>query len=210
MITDIERFESLGDNCEFGFFLRDKGIEKSSLFRWTLTHDINNLEYIFSKNFEDLYLFENLEPAWQNMVLDKKYGLSFHTEMYSVNNEGIWEWKFDAEENLKIYSKEKEKIKYFLEELRRSIMDDKKIFILKSNDNNGYQGALALSTYLEKNGRAKVLYVRSSENPDYSITKINNHLYLANIDRFAPYNRANDYSNEGWTSILKNAINEIN
>lgn len=26
-------FESMGDNCEFGFYLRSKGIESGSLFR---------------------------------------------------------------------------------------------------------------------------------------------------------------------------------
>lgn len=36
MINNLQRFESLGDNCEFAFFLRESGYDEGSLFRWTL------------------------------------------------------------------------------------------------------------------------------------------------------------------------------
>lgn len=35
-MNKLQRFESLGDNCEFAFFLRESGYDEGSLFRWTL------------------------------------------------------------------------------------------------------------------------------------------------------------------------------
>ena len=40
MMNNLQRFESLGDNCEFAFFLRESGYDEGSLFRWTLIKTI--------------------------------------------------------------------------------------------------------------------------------------------------------------------------
>lgn len=43
MMNKLQRFESLGDNCEFAFFLRESGYDEGSLFRWTLIKNYHAL-----------------------------------------------------------------------------------------------------------------------------------------------------------------------
>ena len=42
-MNKLQRFESLGDNCEFAFFLRASGYDEGSLFRWTLIKNYHAL-----------------------------------------------------------------------------------------------------------------------------------------------------------------------
>ncbi len=59
---NINRFESLGDNCELGFVLTRHKIGHSSLLRWSLT-TLPVLCAVLRDDFSDLYKFSNLEPA---------------------------------------------------------------------------------------------------------------------------------------------------
>ena len=89
-ISDTVNFESLGDNCEFAFYLRRLGIESGSLFRWALIKDYSSLLALLKNNFRGLYEHDNLAPSWQDMVIDQSCQICFHTELYSHKEDGIW------------------------------------------------------------------------------------------------------------------------
>jgi hypothetical protein len=38
------------------------------------------------------------------------------------------------------------------------------------------------------------------------IKKVTDNFFIAVIDRFADYSRANEYSREGWQAIINNAV----
>jgi len=80
-IDVLGRFESLGDNCEFGFVQRQLGLESGGLFRWSVT-SATSLITLLETRFEDLYRFENLVPTnSKNMIRDTATDIGFHTEM---------------------------------------------------------------------------------------------------------------------------------
>lgn len=58
MINNLQRFESLGDNCEFAFFLRESGYDEGSLFRWTLIKNYHALLKLIESDFADLYVMK--------------------------------------------------------------------------------------------------------------------------------------------------------
>jgi len=110
MLNHIDRFENLGDNCEFAFYLRSSGVDEGSLFRWTLVKNYWSLLNLIQADFQDLFEFENLRPSWQDMVLDSKYDMCFHTKMYSENINGKWSWNQGEEELNNIFLEEKTKL----------------------------------------------------------------------------------------------------
>ncbi len=208
MMNKLQRFESLGDNCEFAFFLRESGYDEGSLFRWTLIKNYHALLALIESDFSDFYIYENLIPSWQDMVLDQKHDLCFHTEMYSDNISNCWSWRYSEQENNLIYKKEMDKIKYLVDKFRKSLADENKIFVVKSNGNNLDDIVLALSKEFKKHGDSKILYVKSDADSSNvgEITKVTDNLFTAVIDRFADYSRANEYSREGWQAIINNAV----
>ena len=208
MMNKLQRFESLGDNCEFAFFLRESGYDEGSLFRWTLIKNYHALLKLIESDFADFYIYENLTPSWQDMVLDQKHDLCFHTEMYSDNISNCWSWRYSEQENNIIYKKEMDKIKYLVDKFRKGLADENKIFVVKSNGNNLDDIVLALSKEFKKHGDSKILYVKSDADSSNvgEITKVTDNLFTAVIDRFADYSRANEYSREGWQAIINNAV----
>lgn len=141
-------------------------------------------------------------------MLDQKHDLCFHTGMYSDNINDCWSWRYSEQENNLIYKKEMDKIKYLTDKFRKSLADENKIFVVKSNGNNLDDIALALSKEFKKHGNSKILYVKSDADSSKvgEITKVTDNFFTAVIDRFADYSRANEYSREGWQAIINNAV----
>lgn len=208
MMNKLQRFESLGDNCEFAFFLRESGYDEGSLFRWTLIKNYHALLKLIESDFAGLYVYENLTPSWQDMVLDQQYDICFHTEMYSDNKNDSWVWRYSAQENDLIYKKEVKKINYLISKFKKSLVDDNKIFVVKSNGNNLDDIVSALAKEFKKHGNSKILYVKSNVETSApgEIKKVTDNLFIGAIDRFADYSRANEYSREGWQAIIDNAV----
>ena len=208
MMNKLQRFESLGDNCEFAFFLRESGYDEGSLFRWTLIKNYHALLKLIESDFAGLYVYENLTPSWQDMVLDQQYDICFHTEMYSDNKNDSWVWRYSAQENDLIYKKEVEKINYLISKFKKSLVDDNKIFVVKSNGNNLDDIVFALAKEFKKHGNSKILYVKSNVESAAvgEIKKVTDNLFIGAIDSFADYSRANEYSREGWQAVIDNAV----
>lgn len=142
------------------------------------------------------------------MVLDQQYDICFHTEMYSDNINDFWSWRYSEQENNLIYKKEMDKIKYLTDKFRKSLADENKIFVVKSNGNNLDDIVFALAKEFKKHGNSKILYVKSNveSSAPGEIKKVTDNLFIGAIDSFADYSRANEYSREGWQAIIDNAV----
>ena len=204
----LQRFESIGDNCEFSFFLRKLGNDNGSLFRWALIKDFHSLLNLIKSNFVHLYSLENLIPSWQDMVLDQRYDICFHTEMYSDLNNEEWKWRYSYSQNKVIYENEKNKIDYLIKKFKKSIQNEKKIFVIKKNDNTIDDIVIELSSELKKRGDSNLLYIKSNLTniPYGEVVKKHDNLYLGSIDQFAEYSQANCYSESIWKKIIKNTL----
>lgn len=210
MISHIDRFENLGDNCEFAFYLRSSGVDEGSLFRWTLVKNYWSLLNLLQSDFQGLFELENLKPSWHDMVLDTKYDMCFHTKMYSENQDGKWSWNQDAKSLKDIYLKEKNKISYLVSKFKTSLANKDRIFVIKNNENNLDNLTIDLAKEISKHGDAKILYIKSDEfeycNNKEKIEKIMNNLYVTYIDKFAEYNKADNLSKYGWDNVVRNAL----
>ncbi|MDH1087885.1 hypothetical protein [Pantoea brenneri] len=210
MISHIDRFENLGDNCEFAFYLRSSGVDEGSLFRWTLVKNYWSLLNLLQSDFQGLFELENLKPSWHDMVLDTKYDMCFHTKMYSENQDGKWSWNQDAKSLKDIYLKEKNKISYLVSKFKTSLANKDRIFVIKNNANNLDNLTIDLAKEISKHGDAKILYIKSDEfeycNNKEKIEKIMNNLYVTYIDKFAEYNKADNLSKYGWDNVVRNAL----
>lgn len=95
-------------------------------------------------------------------MLDQQYDICFHTEMYSDNKNDSWVWRYSEQGNDLIYKKEVEKINYLISKFKKSLVDENKIFVVKSNGNNLDDIVFALAKEFKKHGNSKILYVKSN------------------------------------------------
>ncbi|CAI0842273.1 MULTISPECIES: hypothetical protein [Serratia] len=200
-------FENMGDNCEFGFYLRSKGIENGSLFRWSLIKDHQDVLKLLSTDFDGFYQLHNLQPTWSNMLVDNANGVIFHTELYSQQIDGKWFFEDNDEKIKEKYLIEKEKIDYLVRKFKASLKEGNKVFVIKKNNNQLDISVIReLARVLNRYGRARILIVFQSDDIDKHgiIEHDSDTLLISYIDRFADYSQADNISVEGWDKIIKN------
>jgi hypothetical protein len=207
----IERFESVGDNCEFGFVQRAFGSESGGLFKWAFIPDYADLVKTIEGDFSQFYRFENLVPTWSNMVEDKGCKLCFHTEIFSSRETESSPWVFNGthEEQFDIYCREIEKMRYLVGKFKEGIASGNRIYVAKKNGNSPMQHIRRLQDALDQYGRSTILLITESQpymQPG-TVTQVGDRLCVGYIDRFADYGQADNISLKIWTSILERANN---
>lgn len=111
--VDTSKFESLGDNCELGTIKRRMNDEGGGLLRWA-TSPPDVLIPALQARFAGLYEYDDIVPAWDDIVQDTKFGFTFHSRMKSKIVGGQREWVETDENRRKIYEDEKIKLTIWL------------------------------------------------------------------------------------------------
>jgi hypothetical protein len=203
---DVARqFESLGDNCELGMLQRAWGVEYSNLFRWAFSESVPELLTLLRNRCAGLYDFENLEPyGGGEMVLDRAYGIAFHSDMRSAYKRGAWTFLADEDSRLDLYSNEYQKMTHLIVSTRRKLAEGRKIFVYKRNDGVTEAEALELHGALQPYGPVELLVVNLASGADLPGTarQLRPGLFLGFLDRFAAYSNAGDASVEAWFKLL--------
>ncbi|KXV76829.1 hypothetical protein AD954_10195 [Acetobacter cerevisiae] len=196
-----ERFENIGDNCEFGFVKRAHGDESGGLLRWARASPEALIEAL-RHSFAGLYAFENLSAFWDNMVRDSRYGFCFHTGMLSQDRL----WCDSEEQRWKIYKSEKEKIDYLVEKFLQRLSDPSVFCVYKCNENVQHEVAEELAQAIAQHGPARLLVVRHTEDPNLIGHVRPESSYLAGyLDHFAPYGHSDQFS-PVWNAVLSEAL----
>jgi hypothetical protein len=203
----LQRFESLGDNCEFGFVQRANGYEDGGLLRWSIS-PLDKLILCFDTDFDDLYLFDNLLPSAPDMVRDIATGLMFHTRMHSVDGQFV----LGEAARREIYAGEKRKMDHLLDKFRRRIREPGTICVYKRNSGVSDSDAKRLQQSLNKQGSSVLLLVRSSDDPARwsTIEQSSLGFLVGLIDGFAPYFAANQVSIRIWNLLLQKTHDYVN
>lgn len=206
----FERFESLGNNCEIGLFLKESRNNTSSFFRYTFIHDYALIDKMIQNNFKDVFLLENLTQLNGGMVIDKKYNLSFHSKMNITKQNEIKIINKNNDELLITHQKELEKARYLANKFMNNLKKSNKIYITKTNDNNSLSEIMQLHNTMLSVGNCTMLNVQHTKNNDKvsTIEKLNEKFYIGYISSFAPYNNAHGFNFKEWYNLLKNA-NEL-
>lgn len=123
-IKIAEQFESLGDNCEFGFVQRLLGAEPLGLLRFTAITPVDLLDFLHSK-FSDFGNHGSLEIIRTNtevMLQDTKNRFSFHT---FVKSEGLDESRFLFQQH--------KRLDFLKREILHDLSTGSKIFVCKNS-----------------------------------------------------------------------------
>ena len=200
----VTRFQSLGDNCEFGIAQRRFGAEPLSLLRFSATH-LTQLLRGLDTEFEGLTLPENLacvfgrepEGTREYIIEQTTYDLRYHT----FEHEG----QVAADAVLpRAHQRLRFQLRLFLQDLRAA----EKIFVLKRNIALTLEEVMpvwaALRSYAAQNTLLYVVVADAAHLPGTVEWKAPG-LLCGHIDRLAPYEDAQGVSEDCWLAICRNA-----
>lgn len=205
----LSQFESIGDNCEFGLLQQSHGIHDGGLFKWAQVWNVESLIDVIENNFRDAFVFENAVPAWDDMIVDAKYRVLYHSKLRSEVVDGIRSWteRSLAQRRL-LYAVEYEKRLHLVTKFREIAAEGSKIFVFKAN--YGVTGAQAdrLADALGKLGPTRLLVVEQANGSKNAgdVEVISPNLLKGYIERFAPYENAHDFVSWSWERLCKKAL----
>lgn len=202
------RFESLGDNCEFGLVQRQAGAEPLGLLRFASPYvpietRLPTVVKAIDRGFRGLgeldtvhlKLAENREPR-EFLVHETAYQLLHHTYMH--------EGEIDPEE---LRRKQAQRLGFLRNKLMADLAEGEKIWVWKSNLSLSYNEVRPLLDLLRRFGPNKLLWVTTAdaEHAPGTAERMERDLVRGYVDRFAPYDRATDISFESWYSVCRAA-----
>jgi len=201
--------ESLGDNCELGFYLRSKNQNTSSLLQWavcTIESLINHIEKL-----ESVCLFEldNLRPHSRGMVKDLGTGFCFYTAMRSTQTPDGLKFESDLSTRKELYWKEKGKHDHLFELFKLTLLDtENKLFVVKANTDISEDNITRLHSAIALRKKAEnfvLLVVFGDKNHILTgpVKWINDTLCYGYISQFAPYNKVLKINLTGWDLIFR-------
>lgn len=217
---DAHRFESLGANCEFGFFLQDHGNHETSLFKWAEVIGIDGLTRLLRNDFEAMFAYENVVPFNASMVFDRSYWIAWHSKMQAEAADPTKplsrmnaRFSTPEPERRKLWNDQNAKLQHFVGKLRQGLRTGERIFVYKPRlqDAVTEEEIVTLGRTLRSFGSNTLLVVTLAERPDDvgTVRRIEAGLLRGFIDRFAPGDRANDYSGEVWLRLCRAALEDV-
>jgi hypothetical protein len=206
-VAIISRFESIGDNCEFGFVQRKLGLEVGQLLRWAFI-PTESLLAALRNEFNALYEFEKLIPAAHDMVWDQTYHISFHSHMRSEVLDGKLQFKLSEEEREKIHKEEIRKIMYLRHKFYNNMRAGGQFYVIKKNAGLSMEICSEIYKIIASVGENRLLAVVTAETPEQigTVAPHADGFTIGYIDRLAPYNQADDVSLETWIKLCRAAL----
>lgn len=197
----VTRFESVGENCEFGLMQRRCSAEPLSLLRFANTL-LPSLLRGLQTGFDDLGELDDLDFRLEGktkpeyIIQEKSYGLVYHTFRYKGE---IDEDKFLASESARL--------KFLVRKFMEDLQGGEKIFVCKRNTPLREEEILPVLAALNAHGPNTLLWVvpADSKHPPGTAEQVMPGLIKGYIDRFAPNENAHDLSLEVWLEICANA-----
>ncbi len=195
----LAKFESLGDNCEFGIAQRFAGHEPLGLLRLAFTPMpclLDGLDSRFSGLDDPDDLQIDRDPNDEIMMVSRRYHLRYHTNIFGRHDEA------DA-----IRLAQQRHAQF----LRRRLLEDldlgHKTMVRKAEAHQTLADAQRLLAALRAHGPNTLLWVSVADetHPPGSVQVTEPHLLHGRISRFAPYDRVPDLCLTDWKEICEGA-----
>jgi hypothetical protein len=205
-----DRFESLGDNCEFGFVCRKLGVEEGSLFRWASMKPPALLALLFN-DFRHIYDFERLAPLRANMVHEGIYGIGWQSKIRSSMQQGVWSFAEREALRRSIHAEEERKIRYLVEKFRERIAHGGVIYVIKENAGTAAPVIDAIHHQLSQLAAGApfwLLHVMADETGAKAgqVEDLGHGRLRGHVRRFAPYDKADDLELDDWKRVIEGAL----
>jgi hypothetical protein len=196
----MKRFESLGENCEFGLVQRRCGAEPLGLLRFS-SAPLSKLLAALEARFEGMGTRDNIHVELASnereyMIQDRAFGFYYHAWV----NAGVM-----APE--KIQTREAARVPFLVRKLCEDLTEGSKIFVFHAMDDMSTASALKLAAAIRRYGPGTLLWVRLSDtaHPPGSTERIADGLIAGYVDRFAPGSNAYDLSLDCWVEVCRSA-----
>ena len=200
----VMRFESVGDNCEFGLVQRRIGSERLSLLRYAGVGDIDALAAAIENGFEAMDQpgaigLTSHGNEWVATVHGAR--LVFHTgrSVESISYE-------------RIIQEETRKLTFMAQKFVDDCEAATKTFVYRVHRDErggplGVRGMDRLYDAIAKHGPARLLWVNvaDDDHPDGTVEHVRDRLYRAFIGHLAPAWNAFDFRPDMWLRLLRNA-----
>jgi hypothetical protein len=194
------RFESLGENCEFGLVQRRCGVDPLGLLRFA-SAPFPALLAALRARFEGIGDWDQIEVrisenGREYLVFDKRYGFLYHP------------WVLVGEGSAETIRRREARQ---LPLLRRKLIEDLeqagKIFVYHGMAPLSETQARELSVAMQAYGPATLLWVElyDEAHPAGTVESAGEGLLKGYIDRFAPGENAHDLSLAGWIALCRRA-----
>ncbi len=197
-VDDLMRMcESLGEDCEYGFWQRDRGYEPSSLFRWTVAPVGGVLEFLQDNGKQGLFQPQNLSACVPGMVRDAAYGFGFPSDLAgpdgALPDRGSDTWCAG-------YEQEKARIDYLQQKFFGQMQRNPCVYILKSAGLQVQQAGELFEQLRSRHKDHKLLWVDRGQ--DTGVSALGDGVYYAQLPEFAADGGARAYHPSGWTRIM--------
>lgn len=191
----VTRFESLGDNCEFGLLQRRFGVEPMGLFRFSAVEPLRMVELL------DQDLIPLGEPAHTQITEESGEYVVYDDRGYFRMHSFVLKGQMDEARYLKQQSARMTLLK------RKLLLDlraGSKIFVCKDTNfpiSNAVLGLLWAS--LNRYGPNMLLGMRlaDAEHPSGSVIELVPGIWVGHVDRM--FGNGTEIDVEGWTRVLR-------
>jgi hypothetical protein len=197
------RFQSLGDNCEFGLTQRAAGAEPLGLLRFAGIRSAMVIQGLVT-GFETLTdpdrlsIYRDPGAPWgaELIIRHDVYVLQQHTFKYEGQDDPA-----------AVLNAAAIKLDYERRSLFEDLEDADKVFVVKRNEGMGLPDVLPLWSVLRAHGPNTLLWVTQAgpERLPGSVEWRGPGLLCGYIDRLAPYDDAFNISDDCWLAICRNA-----
>jgi Sulfotransferase family len=196
----VLRFESIGENCEFGLVQRRCGAEPLGLFRFA-SAPLPKLMAGLEQGFEGLSDPDNLEVQLSSngreyMVYDRKYQLLYHA------------WVLAEEASAEaVHQREIRRLPLLIRKLIEDLKLAEKIFIFHGMEPLSQEDAQGLLARLRNFGPNTLLWLEladAAQRPG-TVEWAGEGLLKGYMDRFAPGDDAHDLSLDCWVAVCREA-----
>ncbi len=196
----LGRFESIGDNCEFGLVQRYGGIEPLGLMRFSasridhLLHALDS-DFAFYGQGDDLFVY----PHVTNYLFcrSRRYDFEYNTGHLA-----------GSDDPAAVLKREARKVGYLKRRLLEDLRLGEKILVRKAGPQDGPAEAAALLRALRRHGPAELLIVRAAEGPA-SVRRHEGGWLEGTVARFAPYDLAAAVHLPPWLDLCRRTANLV-
>ncbi len=194
------RFESLGQNCEFGLVQRQCGAESLGLLRFSST-PLPLLLDALAARFEGMGRPEAIEielsaNGREYMVRDRRFGFLYHAWVLA-----------GAMAPEAIAKREAARVPFLLRKLIEDLEAAEKIFVFKGMDAMPAEQVYPLAAAIRRYGANTLLFVTIADAEHQAGTvRVEAPGFLVGyVDRFAPSEEAKDVLLDQWVAVCRRA-----
>lgn len=203
----LAQFESLGDNCEFGFVQRFHGVEPSGLMRWA-TAPIEGVITGLNDGWSDLYQVDALQPWAFDMAWDDRYKIALHGSVRcSRDSQGVPHFSLSGGDLLAALERDRAKALHLRDTSLAGLARRDRVYVVKANAGLNLLDIERLKTALDQYGDQRLLCVVPKNTfPVEGVILLGRGLKLATISQLASYHCVEMAAYGEWTALLQKAI----